>query len=728
MIENHNNESKFLLNKNFTKNSFISKWNNHVKQSSSNISFRPASKTRNNQTMTRSWTDNSFFKNGIDCFLFKYSQLSRSERFLDLLELSNNQESFNNKVNITSIDSLTSSFTPSIDFSKLNDKANRNLPRNFSHEEFLSSLGSSSEESIVDNMEKFPTIDQEIFNCDDGICLKTSESIENIDENNSFNKEIPSLSVPEKNRFNETESNPVKEQKLGYMNKVEEESINNDSNISDSSLMSTTLNESNSSSIENSSCSSPSSQFIELNNDNKKQIEGLPKHIMTNNDINETLSRDMFENDDECTSSPNNSLSSSDDDDLLIRMPKKSCLKKFFNEMNEEFSLIDSSVNATSSPLGSPRSMNSSLQWSSTTTEGASSSQNQSMSSSNTSMRREKKRVSFADVCGKELFTVRTMSEPSNCPPKLTSKIVEYFLNREFTTASSAPDYFNPMTNSFQLPSDYITNCLQKRDPFFSTSRSYDYGINASNYTNDVNQLKGSIAVYSLNFGQPAGDYFKFRNRLEENSVSLENVLLNGFQINGTIKVKNISFEKNVFIRCSFNKWKTYEDYSAVYVPSDFYSSSSSLNSPTSSSGISAAFCGTNNSHYEPQHKEYDTFRFEFKLPKRAEPEIMDKINTQNSNHYKSNITASIQFCVCFQSGPIHSQREYWDSNGGSNYEILQYVIDLERLKPYQNKTTLNKYQQKNKKNYFKYESNYSGSSNNISSLTTGPLDEEIYY
>lgn len=259
---------------------------------------------------------------------------------------------------------------------------------------------------------------------------------------------------------------------------------------------------------------------------------------------------------------------------------------------------------------------------------------------------------------------------------------------------------------------NYYSRILKSPLKGLSNKLTLKIGINASNYTNDVNQLKGSIAVYSLNFGQPAIDYFKFRQRLEENSMSLENVLLNGFQINGTVKVKNISFEKKVFIRCSFNKWKDYQDYEASYVTSDFFSGSNSMDSPSGSS-YSAAFCGTNN---VPVHKEYDTFRFEFKLPKHAEPDAMTR---PSANNYKSNITASIEFCICYQSGAGNNMREFWDSNGGSNYEILQYVIDLERLKNHHLKNgSVNKYQT-NKKNYF----NASGI------MSTGiALDNEIYY
>lgn len=55
------------------------------------------------------------------------------------------------------------------------------------------------------------------------------------------------------------------------------------------------------------------------------------------------------------TSSPNDSSEEDDEDDeddFLIRMSKKSCLKKFLQDLNEECSLLDSTANATSSPLG----------------------------------------------------------------------------------------------------------------------------------------------------------------------------------------------------------------------------------------------------------------------------------------------------------------------------------------------------------------------------------------
>jgi hypothetical protein len=128
-------------------------------------------------------------------------------------------------------------------------------------------------------------------------------------------------------------------------------------------------------------------------------------------------------------------------------------------------------------------------------------------------------------------------------------------------------------------------------------------------------------------------------------------------------------------------------------VPSDYYTVSSSFGSPAHASP-SAAFYGGGSTtpHYQSTHKEFDTFRFEFQLPKTVDEQTLatntNKMNAQNASN--SNITdrkelvGSIKFCICYKSGA----GEFWDSNGTSNYEILQYVIDIESLKPKQQQFT----------------------------------------
>lgn len=174
-----------------------------------------------------------------------------------------------------------------------------------------------------------------------------------------------------------------------------------------------------------------------------------------------------------------------------------------------------------------------------------------------------KKNVKFADECGRELFTIRIATEPSDCPPKLSPSVLRR----------------------------YNISVEEEREASVEP-----------------------VPAWQLCFKQPAAEYVKFRETLEKDKVSLENVILNQCKIIGTIKVSNIAFEKSVFVRYTTNGWASYIDLAAAFQPST--------------------------------SKLYDTFKFELDLPKSN-----DRVQ-------------KIEFCICFTAGT----QQYWDSNGGSNY------------------------------------------------------------
>lgn len=94
MIENHCHESKYRFEESFQKTN-QSKNNNDERLSSEPLKIMlKTSQKEESHTMARSWTDNRFYQNTLDCYLFKCSQLSRSECFLDLIDSSNTQVSF----------------------------------------------------------------------------------------------------------------------------------------------------------------------------------------------------------------------------------------------------------------------------------------------------------------------------------------------------------------------------------------------------------------------------------------------------------------------------------------------------------------------------------------------------------------------------------------------------------------------------------------------------------
>ncbi|NXH11629.1 PR3CB phosphatase, partial [Bucco capensis] len=123
---------------------------------------------------------------------------------------------------------------------------------------------------------------------------------------------------------------------------------------------------------------------------------------------------------------------------------------------------------------------------------------------------------------------------------------------------------------------------------------------------------------YVLNFPQPSADYLTFRSRLHSNLVCLENCLIQDRALSGTVKVRNIEYEKKVLVRITFDGWKSFRDIPCQYMHSTYGSA------------------------------DTDIFSFELTLPK---PSISHRVT---------------EFCISFQCG----QKIHWDNNHGRNYKI----------------------------------------------------------
>ncbi|NXK46709.1 PR3CB phosphatase, partial [Chauna torquata] len=126
------------------------------------------------------------------------------------------------------------------------------------------------------------------------------------------------------------------------------------------------------------------------------------------------------------------------------------------------------------------------------------------------------------------------------------------------------------------------------------------------------------VCRYVLDFPQPSADYATFRSRLHSSLVCLESCLIQDHALSGTVKVRNIEYEKKVMVRITFDGWKSFRDISCQYMHSTYGSA------------------------------DTDTFSFELSLPK------------PSSSH------RAIEFCVSFQCG----QKTHWDNNHGRNYKI----------------------------------------------------------
>ncbi len=126
------------------------------------------------------------------------------------------------------------------------------------------------------------------------------------------------------------------------------------------------------------------------------------------------------------------------------------------------------------------------------------------------------------------------------------------------------------------------------------------------------------VRSLALDFKQPSADYLDFRNRLIQNSVCLENCSLQERSLTGTIKVRNMGFEKSVTLRATFDSWASFTDIECTFM----------------------------NNIYNCQ--DNDTFAFVLELPPYIQP--------QNR----------VEFCICFK---VQNQT-FWDNNDGKNYTL----------------------------------------------------------
>lgn len=129
-----------------------------------------------------------------------------------------------------------------------------------------------------------------------------------------------------------------------------------------------------------------------------------------------------------------------------------------------------------------------------------------------------------------------------------------------------------------------------------------------------------------VDFRQPASAYLDFRQKVDEKNVSLENVIIKETEhlIVGTVKVKNVSYHKEVIVRSSCDNWKTHEDTYCTYTV-------------VGNGAVSA-------------YTVYDTFSFKLTLPPKSR---------------------RIEFCVCYKC----EKGEFWDNHDGNNYSLTNRVM-----------------------------------------------------
>lgn len=127
-----------------------------------------------------------------------------------------------------------------------------------------------------------------------------------------------------------------------------------------------------------------------------------------------------------------------------------------------------------------------------------------------------------------------------------------------------------------------------------------------------------------LGFPQPSADFQAFRAKLAKSMVTLENCSVSDHLLQGTVRVRNVSFQKDVRVRITFDSWRSYQDVACEYLQKRFGG------------------------------PETDIFEFEVAVPK-----VLDA-------------KRKIEFCLLYLPGG-HGE-PFWDNNNGHNYTVVVCV------------------------------------------------------
>ncbi len=155
---------------------------------------------------------------------------------------------------------------------------------------------------------------------------------------------------------------------------------------------------------------------------------------------------------------------------------------------------------------------------------------------------------------------------------------------------------------------EFVPDSLEKRITFLQITA----GSERRSGTMSFSRLN-----WAIDFQLPSLNYDTFFTRISQENVCLETAFVDGLRVLGFVRVNNIAFEKNVFLRLTYDDWKTAED-----VRCEFYQSQ------------------------VPGRQKFDKFQFCFPLT----------IATDED--------AKISFAICFKS----EAGEFWDNNFGQNY------------------------------------------------------------
>ncbi|XP_077104272.1 protein phosphatase 1 regulatory subunit 3E [Siphateles boraxobius] len=147
----------------------------------------------------------------------------------------------------------------------------------------------------------------------------------------------------------------------------------------------------------------------------------------------------------------------------------------------------------------------------------------------------------------------------------------------------------------------------------------------------DKSNTSSQSVFMELLFTNP-GSLPDFMDRVLAMNVLLESVQADEFSISGIVRVLNLAFEKNVYLRYTLNNWTTFVDILAYYVP---------------------------------RSCDGHTDKFSF------------KIITPTFLEFGGTLQFAIRYCV--------GGGEFWDNNNGSNYRVRRHRFKISPPREWEN-------------------------------------------
>ena len=168
----------------------------------------------------------------------------------------------------------------------------------------------------------------------------------------------------------------------------------------------------------------------------------------------------------------------------------------------------------------------------------------------------------------------------------------------------------------------------------------YDINFSILNQTSNNKDLKLNVFVNNKNNSNVMLQSVKLEKRKTYNNFF-------DYFIWGKISVKNLFYEKSIYIRYTFNRWRTFNEIKAQYVQDALLKSN---------------------------FIDYDTFEFSLYNLKNL---ILNENNNTPvlafSPDKSSNvIEGDLEFCIHYETKDPHGHKilDFWDNNNGKNYKI----------------------------------------------------------